>query len=343
MSTIRLQCNNSSHFTPISNDFIDNHMAIANGDFVKVYLYIVRLLSSCEKEFSVTNLADLFNLTEKDVLRAIKYWAKEKLLFTTEEKNKIVSISLSNEDLNTENDLIHNHNEEKTEEIVSFDVIDQNLKDIITTFEQCRGKLFSANDYTIISKLFYEDKFSIELIEFAFDYALEIQKQKSLKNDDKKISVNIKMTYIQEILLSWRNLDIENVQEAKEYVDSIYCTIKKAFGIYDRELVNVEKDYIVRWQKMNFSKEILIEACNRTIIQLGKVNFNYANSILLQWQKNNITSLSDIEKLDNDHKSIQEKEYKNKPKNNKKLDFNNNFTPQKMTDIDFINLERAVL
>ena len=66
--------------TAVSNAFIDGYMADANGEFVKVYLYLLRLLADEDKEFSVSFLADKLNNTEKDVVRALCYWEKLNLL-----------------------------------------------------------------------------------------------------------------------------------------------------------------------------------------------------------------------------------------------------------------------
>lgn len=54
-------------------------MPEANGEFVKVYLYLLRNLGSAT-ECSISAIADCFNHTEKDVLRALKYWERMHLL-----------------------------------------------------------------------------------------------------------------------------------------------------------------------------------------------------------------------------------------------------------------------
>ena len=65
--------------TIIENDFIDLYMPYANGEFVKVYLYILRC-EGCGVELSVSSIADVFNHTESDVHRALTYWEKLRLL-----------------------------------------------------------------------------------------------------------------------------------------------------------------------------------------------------------------------------------------------------------------------
>ena len=64
--------------TLVSNNFIDRYMAGASGEYVKVYLYLLRLQS--EPDVSVTLLADRLDLTEKDVMRALRYWETARLI-----------------------------------------------------------------------------------------------------------------------------------------------------------------------------------------------------------------------------------------------------------------------
>ncbi len=63
--------------TSISNEFIDTYMASANGEYVKVYLYLLRHEREAV-EFSA--IADALNHTEADVRRAIAYWEKAGVL-----------------------------------------------------------------------------------------------------------------------------------------------------------------------------------------------------------------------------------------------------------------------
>ena len=66
--------------TVLENEFIDRYMPTANGEYVKVYLLILRHLSNASGTLSISAMADLLDCTEKDVLRALKYWKKEGLL-----------------------------------------------------------------------------------------------------------------------------------------------------------------------------------------------------------------------------------------------------------------------
>ena len=53
--------------TLISNRFIDDFMPQANGEFVKVYLYLLRCVQSHAYNFTISEIA---------VIRALRYWQK---------------------------------------------------------------------------------------------------------------------------------------------------------------------------------------------------------------------------------------------------------------------------
>lgn len=66
-------------FTVIQNAFIDQYMPHANGEFVKVYLYLLRCANT-GRDLSLSSIADVFEHTEKDIQRALLYWEKQQLL-----------------------------------------------------------------------------------------------------------------------------------------------------------------------------------------------------------------------------------------------------------------------
>lgn len=65
--------------TTISNIFIDEYMADANDAQLKIYLFLIRMMNA-NLPTSITDIADKFNYTEKDVLRALMYWESRQLL-----------------------------------------------------------------------------------------------------------------------------------------------------------------------------------------------------------------------------------------------------------------------
>ena len=81
--------------TIVPNQFIDRFMPSANGEFVKVYLYLLRCIHSHASNCTISEIADKFNNTEMDIQRALRYWQKAVLLSLEETADgKLCGISL---------------------------------------------------------------------------------------------------------------------------------------------------------------------------------------------------------------------------------------------------------
>ena len=73
MGSITLTGDGAAQITVLSNLFIDEYMKDANDAQLKVYLYLARMLQA-HAPVSISEIADRFNHTEKDVMRALRYW-----------------------------------------------------------------------------------------------------------------------------------------------------------------------------------------------------------------------------------------------------------------------------
>ena len=83
-----------SDSTMVSNLFIDEYMKNANDAQIKVYLYLLRM-TGAHRTTSISDMADLFNHTEKDVVRSLRYWEQKGLLdLTFKGEDDLVSIRL---------------------------------------------------------------------------------------------------------------------------------------------------------------------------------------------------------------------------------------------------------
>ena len=78
---ITLLYNVQNEVTVLPNKFIDEYMIKADGEYVKIYLLILRL-QGMGLPVDVERIADHLELTRKDVLRALSYWEKAGILRT---------------------------------------------------------------------------------------------------------------------------------------------------------------------------------------------------------------------------------------------------------------------
>jgi DnaD/phage-associated family protein len=89
------------NFTLLSNTFISAYMPAANGNYIKIYLFLQMLCQHPDNhygELTINTLADEMECTENDILRALRYWKKQGLLDWTDLDGEIHSIRMISAD-----------------------------------------------------------------------------------------------------------------------------------------------------------------------------------------------------------------------------------------------------
>ncbi len=357
MGMITLQNPSCSEITILSNSFIDNYMPEANGEFVKVYVYLLRTLSNAPVSFSLEQMADRLLCTERDILRALKYWAKMNLLSLNYTSGKklcgIVLLSpdgksrpaeetaasvqeipeSAGQDSPAEEKSSIDHPIEKTVSLTPDRVKElkqnEDIVQLLYIAEQYLGKTLSATEMQKI--LFFYDglHFSADLIEYLIEYCVS-RNHKSMR-------------YIETVALAWAKEGISTVQMAKDTTSRYgrdYFTILKSLGITGRNPVETEISLMDVWMKdYGFSMEIIQEACSRTILQTGQPSFQYADKILAGWKKKNVRHLEDILVLDAEHK----KRKKEKAGSRQTSSSPNRFNNFHQREYDFDEYEKRLL
>lgn len=354
MKCLTLKADNRMDYTTVSNIFIDNYMPQANGEFVKIYLYLLRCMSDPDMDISISSIADRFDHTEKDVIRALRYFAGKGLIsieygeddelsavtflpvnseFTVIRKNVApaactpavpdtvsegTSPAVVKEPVSTIPDK-PSYSPSQLKQLTS----NEDLSQLLYITQKYLGKTLTTGETNTILYLYDTLGFSSELIEYLIEYCVT-NNHKSLR-------------YIEKVALSWASEGIDTIQKAKEntnlYNSNVF-SVMKAFGLSGRNPAESEKKFIYKWyQDYCFDNDIVIEACNRTIKAIHSPSFEYADSILTKWKKNNVTRLSDIASLEEKMPPKTMKIFNAKPagNSNKFNDF-----PQRTYDFDML-------
>lgn len=369
MAMITLQNSSMTEITILSNTFIDNYMPEANGEFVKVYIYLLRSLSNAPVSFSLEQMADRLLCTERDILRALKYWAKQELLvldFT--DSDKLCGIALLSPDKHTENassvsasvetvstveqpaiqaasapsaavepsvptgKASSDKKQELTPERIRELKQNEEIIQILYIAEQYLGKTLSPTESQKL--LFFYDGLglSADLIEYLLEYCVS-HNHKSIR-------------YIEKVAIAWAEEGITTVEQAKRSnsrYNKEYFTILKALGITNRNPVETEITLMDTWLKTYcFSMEIIQEACNRTVLQTGQASFQYTDKILEGWKKKEVKTLDDIRSLDDEH---QKRRQRKKAASRKPAApaSNNRFNNFEQREYDFSEYEKHLL
>lgn len=80
MSMLTLNNDCLASVTAVPDLFLEQYMPAANGEFVKVYLYLLKLVKDHQQDSTLSSMADFFSCTENDIVRALKYWEKQGIL-----------------------------------------------------------------------------------------------------------------------------------------------------------------------------------------------------------------------------------------------------------------------
>ena len=312
MKTLTLKNKFQTNATLLPNDFIDNYMIDANGEFVKVYLFLLRHLDDPCSSLTLTTIADCLNNTEADILRAFRYWEKKGLLRTERDTDgkitalELQKMSLSGGDTSSvakpssvspaapapaaASAPLAASAAAKAVPIDSFRA-QKEIKSLLFIAEQYLGKTLTHTEMETITYFYDTLHMSADLIEYLIESCVE--------NGHKS------MHYIRKVAFSWAEDGIETVSQAKEqsalYNKNCY-TVLNAFGIKNRGPAASELTYIRKWaEEYAFSPDIIAEACRRTISATHQPSFEYADSILTKWHEKNIRHLKDITALDDEY------------------------------------------
>lgn len=348
--------------------FIDKYMADANGEFVKVYLYLLRCMGASCAECSISAIADHFNNTEKDILRALKYWEKVGVLsLELNSKNQITGLLFKDLTGGIQPDVqpfteAKEPVKELAEPIATTDsVLTTDQRKPTKTNEKSIGaqkqtSVTAKKEYSLDEIKALTNNHEVSELLFIIETYLKHPLNSSEMNtlffwyDGLKFSGELieylveycitnghsSLRYMDKVALSWADTGIDTIEKAKEQVSirsKAYYSIMKAFGISGRNLADSEMAFVNRWSKeYGFDIELIQEACKRTISATQKPSFEYADSILTNWYNNRVHTLKDVAVLD-DAFSKSKRQTTAKPTTTTKRNSFNNFT-QRSYDSD---------
>jgi len=323
MSNFTLKYDGYTNYTAIPNCFIEQFMPYAAGEFVKIYIYLLKSVSENKAELSISRIADVFNNTEKDVVRALKYWQRKGLLsLTFDEQNALTSLRIMSLTDRTD------ESREPAAEKLTLNVVDapvpgqpgintkhtspeqpastvpekkeytarqiqdfseqEDIQMLFFAIQRYLGRPLSGQEINTVLYLYDQLHFSAELIDYLFEYCVSREK-KSIR-------------YIEKTALAWADEGIRTVKAAKMvsgiYNDECY-RVMSAFGLGGRQPTRSEMEFVSRWTlSYGFELPVIIKACDKTMDQIHQPSFEYTDSILKNWKASGVVTLEDVQKAD---------------------------------------------
>lgn len=289
MGMITLENTSPREVTVLTNTFIDNYMPQANGEFVKVYIYLLRVITGGAAGLTLEHLADKLLCTERDIIRALNYWSNVKLL-TVETSNNgdITRISLHTPGMGIASEsaaasMDANLPDSATgvsanSTVISTGTSGHNIPGAASTgsgasaantTESAPGKSASLTPERI--KELKENDEIISLLYIAEQYLGKTLTPTEMQKilffyDELKLSAELieylveycvgrnhkSMRYIETVALAWAKEGITTVEMAKNATSRYskdYFTILKSLGITNRSPVDTEITMMDTWLK----------------------------------------------------------------------------------------------
>ena len=289
--------------TNIPDVFLTEYLPPANGDYVKVYLYI-SFMAKFDKEIKINDLSKKLALPLKNIQEAFKYWEDAGVLIKKNsgyilanlqeiELNKVYSPKLSSSPEDIEK---NSKNQYRAKAI----------EDINNQFFQ---GIMSPSWYSDIDLWFKKYNFDEQVMLALFNYCYEHSA--------------LHKNYIQVVADSWykNNIksfsDLDKYYEKQEKIGSIRKSIIKKLGL-NRNLTVYEDAYVEKWIiDYGYSLDVIEIALKKTTSKTN-INFEYLNKLITDWYDRNLKTPTDIQQY-----LKQSKDKKDLIDNMKKGNYNN--------------------
>lgn len=316
MSQITVYKDDSLGTTAVSNLFIDKYMIDANDAQIKVYLYLVRMMEA-KLPTGISDMADKFNHTEKDICRALKHWESMGLISLEYNDSKaltgirftspseaysaprplapIVPLKLVSDEESSSagGNLTEGSAPVPVKKTYTRDQLKEfkanpETSQILFVAEMYLKTPLTPSDMETLYFIHYELNFSCELIDYLLQYCIEHGRSS--------------FTSIKKVAFKWAEKGVRTPDDAKKVEDSKYAkevyTILKALGRngYPTE---TEAAMVTKWYTdYALPLDVISEACERTVIAVDSHRLEYCDKILTSWYKAKVTNLNDVAAAD---------------------------------------------
>ncbi len=289
--------------TAVANEFIDTYMAQANGEYVKVYMFVLRHQG---EELTVERIADALDHTESDVRRALSYWKKLGVLrmdaegsASDQERSEAAAESQPVKAESQPADGPAKEEQETVSRPVSGRPVysaeqvnrlssDEEFSQLLYIAQKYMNKVFTPRDCQVFAYLYDSLGMNSELLEYLVEYCAQ--------------NGHTSVRYLEAVALGWHGRGIRTALEAQDFCASYTrdsFAVMKAFGLNSRKPAQAEQKLMDKWfREYGFSRDIVLEACGRTINAIHEPSFPYADKILSDWHRAGVRTREDIKTAD---------------------------------------------
>lgn len=266
--------------TDIPDVFFTEYLSLADGNYVKVYLYLL-FLSKYNKDIKINDLSKKLSLPFAVIQEALKFWEDLSLIIKKPTGYVIANLQ--------EIELLKLYNPKVT---ASPEDLEKNQKNQYRAkaIENINNQYFQGimspswyNDISLwFSKYGFDEQVMISLFNYCYDHSA------------------LHRNYIQTVADAWYKNNIKTFNdldlyfEKQEKLNLVKKEIVKKLRL-SRALTQFEEAYISKWLvDFGYSLEIIEIALKKTTSK-SNPNFDYIDKLISDWHEKNLKTPNDIQ------------------------------------------------
>lgn len=268
--------------TQIPDIFFTEYLPCTNGDFIKIYLYMV-FLSKYNKDIKVNDLSKSLNIPVKVIQNACAHL--EEIGIITKKVNGYIVNNIQDIELRKLYSPKVTLSPKDIEQNTKNQYREKAIESINNNYFQ---GIMSPSWYGDIELWFKKYRFDEQVMVALFDYCFN----KSA----------LHRNYIQAVADAWykNNIktyaDLENYEHSQEELTTIKKSIAKKLKL-TRPLTQYEENYIKKWiVDFNYNMEIIELALKKTTSKANP-SFDYLDKLISDWHNRNLKGTAEIEQF----------------------------------------------
>lgn len=271
-------------------DIVDTHLKLIGEIPLKVLLVLLRY----NGDLGVSALSTIVGRPEPVISEALEYLLREGLVkspdFSPSPQQSPAAEAVPKKvkreiQLDERKIAIHSIAPRQVthEEIAELAETDEAVAWLLQESQVVLGRTLRRNETATLVDLYATHGMKPDIIMMVLQYCAGIEKSK--------------IGYIDAVAKEWIASGIETHEQAEREIKrrkeqiSNESRIKRAFGIYDRNLVPYERNVLSKWfDDYGFDIPVITVAFERSVETKGKLSFAYINGILANWHEKGIST-----------------------------------------------------
>jgi DnaD/phage-associated family protein len=275
--------------THIENIFINEMMAVAPGDYVKVYL-LALMYAELGMEIGNHDISKHLRMPVEDVLKAWTYWESEgavRKYYENPEDRLRYDVEFINLKSMTygRRKTAGDGRKKQTSDLppnISALLSDRKLQELCREVESIAGCPISPEVIKDIVSWVTDIGASEEVVAYAYRYAA--------RKPERQGKINAMTNYARKLVRSWTDKGLNSVSAVEAYLEendlrrNQYKRVLKALGMNRGASEEEQRIMDVWFDELALDIETVLSACKKTS-GINSPNINYVDTVLKAWAK----------------------------------------------------------